>query len=161
MTDFRSITLMLSLVTLVGAAGCARPPLDLSGEGEKLLRRDAEWADAAAAGKDVEKIVSYWSDDALVVEPGQPIYEGKAAIRDYVVTSLKTPGFKIHWVSEKPVFSADGNMAYMRGVDEMTVPGPNGTIVTVHMRGVSIWRRGPNGEWRCVVDIANQPPAGG
>jgi ketosteroid isomerase-like protein len=52
------------------------------------LRRDAEWANAAAAGKDVEKIVSYWSDDALVIEPGQPVYEGKAAIRAYVAGSL-------------------------------------------------------------------------
>jgi ketosteroid isomerase-like protein len=26
------------------------------------------------------------------------------------------------------------------------------------MRGVSIWRRDPDGEWRCVVDIANEPP---
>jgi ketosteroid isomerase-like protein len=62
-------------------------------------------------------------------------------------------------VSEKPVFSADGTMAYMRGVDEMTVPGPNGALVTLHTRGVSVWRRDPAGEWRCVVDIANEPPS--
>ena len=123
-----------------------------------MLHRDAEWADAAAAGKDVDKIVSYWSDDALVIEPGQPIYEGKAAIRSFVESSLKTPGFKIHWVSEQPVFSADGNMAYMRGVDEMTVPGPGGAPITLHTRGVSVWRRDATGEWRCVVDIANEPP---
>jgi ketosteroid isomerase-like protein len=150
---------MFALVALAGASACARPALDLSAEGEKLLRRDAEWADTAAAGTDVEKIVSYWSDDALVIEPGQPIYEGKAAIRDYVVTSLKTPGFKIHWVSEKPVFSADGNMAYMRGVDELTIPGPHGAPITLHTRGISIWRRDAAGEWRCVADIANEPPA--
>jgi ketosteroid isomerase-like protein len=158
MTDFRAITLMLPLVAVVGVAACARPPLDLSGEGEKLLRRDVEWADAAAAGKDVEKIVSYWSDDAVVLEPGQPIYEGKAAIRAFVIASLNTPGFKIHWVSEKPVFSTDGSMAYMRGVDEMTVPGANGTPITLHTRGISIWRRDRDGEWRCVADIANEPP---
>ena len=150
--------LLLPLVTLVVAGACARPPFDLAAERQKLLRRDAEWADAAAAGQDLEKIVSYWSDDALVIEPGQPIYEGKAAIRAYVAASLKIPGFKIHWVSEKPVFSPDGNMAYMPGVDEMTVPGPNGALVTVHMRGISVWRRDPDGEWRCVVDIANEPP---
>lgn len=123
------------------------------------MRRDAEWADAAAAGKDVEKIVSYWSDDALVIEPGQPVYEGQAAIRAYVAASLQIPGFRIHWVSEKPVFSPDGKMAYMRGVDEMTAPGPNGALMTLHMRGISIWRREPDGEWRCVADIANEPPA--
>ena len=74
-------------------------------EGQKLLRRDAEWADLATAGKEIEKIVSYWSDDAVLIFPGQPVLEGKAAIRAYVIASLNTPGFKIHWVSQKPVFS--------------------------------------------------------
>lgn len=156
-----STTRLLRLVALLAICACARPSFDITAEQQRLLRRDAEWADAAAAGKDVEKIVSYWSDDALVIEPGQPVYEGKAAIRAYVAASLQIPGFKIHWVSEKPIFSPDGKMAYMRGVDEMTVPGPKGELMTLHYRGVSIWRREPDGEWRCVVDIANEPPPAG
>lgn len=156
---FFAARLLLASIALVLAGGCARTTFDRTAEQQKLLHRDAEWANAAAAGQDVEKIVSYWSDDALVIEPGQPVYEGKSAIRAYVAASLKTPGFKIHWVSEKPVFSADGTMAWMRGVDEMTVPGPNGSLVTLHDRGISIWRRDPDGAWRCVADIANEPPA--
>lgn len=139
-------------------AGCSPPPFDAATEGQRLLQRDAEWAQAASEGKDIDKIVSYWADDAVVMEPGQPIYEGKKAIRAYVVSSLQTPGFKIHWVSNNPVFSPDGKLAYMPGTDEMTVPGANGGQMTVHMRGVSIWRRDPDGEWHCVVDISNEPP---
>jgi ketosteroid isomerase-like protein len=148
-------------LALLGAwftAGCSQPRFDAAAEGRKLLQRDAEWAQAASDGKDVEKIVSYWSEDAQVIEPGQPVYQGKAAIRAYVAASLKTPGFKIHWVSSNPVFSPDGKLAYMPGVDEMTVPGPSGALMTVHTRGISIWRRDPDGEWRCVVDIANESP---
>jgi len=44
----------------------------------------------------------------------------------------------------------------MRGVDEMTVPGPKGAPMTLHLQGYSIWRRDPDGQWRCVVDIANE-----
>lgn len=96
----------------------------------------------------------------MLIFPGQPVLEGKAAIRAYVAESLNTPGFKIHWVSEKPVFSPDGKLAYMRGKDELTVPGPNGALVTVHLRGISIWRLDADGQWRCVVDISNeQAPA--
>ncbi len=150
----------LSLVFLLVLAGCSRRGFDPAAEQAKLLRRDAEWADLASAGKDVEKIVSYWSDDAVLIFPGQPVLEGKTAIRAYVTESLKTPGFKIHWVSEKPVFSPDGKLAYMRGKDELTVPGPSGAPVTVHLRGISIWRLDADGQWRCVVDISNeQPPA--
>jgi ketosteroid isomerase-like protein len=151
--------LLPCLVVLAVASACGRPSFDVGAEQQKLLRRDAEWADLATAGKDIEKILSYWSDDAQIIEPGQPVYAGKAAIRAYVTASLNTPGFKIHLVSDKPVFSSDGTMAYMPGTDEMTVPGPDGALMTVHMRGVSIWRRDPDGVWRCVVDIANEPPA--
>jgi ketosteroid isomerase-like protein len=72
---------------------------------------------------------------------------------------LSTPGFKIHWVSRDPVFSSDGKMAYMTGVDEMTVPDSKGALTTVHSRGISIWRREQDGQWRCVIDIANEAPA--
>jgi ketosteroid isomerase-like protein len=152
----RPLYLVLPLLGVLIASGCSSPPFDEPAEARKLLQRDAEWAQAAYDGKDIDKIVSNWS--ARVIEPGQPVYEGKAAIRAYVIASLNTPGFKIHWVSEKPVFSPDGKMAYMPGVDEMTVPGPSGAIMTVHMRGISIWRRDSDGEWRCVVDIANESP---
>ena len=104
------------------------------------------------------EIVSYWSDDALLIFPGQPVLEGKAAIRAYVSASLKTPGFKIHWVSEKPAFSPDGKLAYMRGTDELTVAGPNGTPITLHLRGISVWRIDSDGRWRCIVDISNEEP---
>jgi ketosteroid isomerase-like protein len=150
--------LMLSLLCILCFSGCSHSRFDPAIEGQKLLQRDAEWSQAASEGKNLEKILSYWSDDAQVLEPGQPVYHGKAAIRRFVSDSLQTPGFHIHWVSQEPVFSPDGKMAYMRGTDEMTIPDSKGTPATVHMRGISIWRHDPDGEWRCVVDIANEAP---
>ncbi len=142
----------------IGLASCARSHFDAAAEGRALLERDAEWAAAATAGKDVDRIVSYWSDDAVVIEPGEPIHAGKAAIRAFVAESLKTPGFKIHWVSRNPVFSDDGSMAYMPGTDVMTLPGADGKVVTLHLQGMSIWRRAPGGPWLCVADIATPAP---
>jgi ketosteroid isomerase-like protein len=147
------------LVFLLVFVGCSQRAFDPAAEQAKLLRRDAEWADLASAGKDVEKIVSYWSDDAVLIFPGQPVLEGKAAIRAYVAESLNTPGFKIHWASEKPVFSPDGKLAYMCGKDELTMSGANGAPVTVHLRGISIWRLDADGQWRCVIDISNEEPS--
>ena len=146
----------LALLLMLGS--CSRPPFDAAAEQAKLLHRDAEWAEAASAGQDVEKIVSYWSDDAVVIPPGQPVLEGKAAIRAYVASSLKIPGFRIHWVSSQVAFSPDGKLAYMRGTNEVTVPGSNGAPLSLHGRGATIWRRDSDGQWRCVVDIWNDAP---
>ncbi len=158
----RSISGISSLFVASFLSACSTastPPFDAAAESAKLMQRDAHWADLATAGKNVDSVVSYWSDDAVVMEPGQPVAEGKAAIRKYVEESYKTPGFRIHWVSGKPVFSPDGKMAYMRATDEMDVPGANGAPMTLHLRGYSIWRLDPDGQWRCVVDISNEAPA--
>ena len=148
--------LVLLFFALTGA--CGRASFDSEAESRKLLDRDAEWARVASEGKDVEKIVSYWSEDAIVVPQGQPVAEGKAAIRAFVESSLKIPGFKIHWVSDRVSFSPDGKLAYMRSANQMTFPGPTGAPVTLLGRAITIWRLEPDGQWRCVVDIWNDPP---
>ncbi|MGA8670116.1 MAG: DUF4440 domain-containing protein [Terracidiphilus sp.] len=147
--------LTLTALCTLFFSGCSHSRFDPAVEGQKLLQRDAEWSQAASEGKDIEKILSYWSDDAQVIEPGQPVHQGKAEIRKFVSDSLKIPGFHIHWVSRDPVFSPDGRMAYMPGAEEMTIPDSKGALITVHTRGISVWRRDADGEWRCVVDIAN------
>jgi ketosteroid isomerase-like protein len=153
--------LIPAVLGMLIAAGCTQPSWDSAAEGAKLSQRDAEWSKVSLEGKDIEKIVSYWSDDARVLEPGQAPYAGKVAIREFVTASLKIPGFKIHWVSEKPVFSPDGKMAYLLSDVEVTAPGANGALATTHERSVTVWRRDGAGEWLCVVDIANDgaPPA--
>lgn len=149
----------LPMTALLFGAGCAPPRFDTTAESAKLLQRDAEWADLAAAGKDVERIVAYWSDDAVIIPQGQPVVEGKPAIRAFVKNSLQIPGFKIHWRSERVSFSPDGKLAYMRSTNEMTVPGPQGAPLTLPGRGITVWQLEPDGQWRCVVDIWNDPPA--
>lgn len=151
--------LTMPIPALVLALGCSSSSFDAANETRKLLQRDAEWALAASEGTDVDKIVSYWSEDAVVIPQGQSVAEGKAAIRAFVTNSLSIPGFKIRWVSETVSFSPDGKLAYMRGTNEMTVPGPTGVLTTLPGRGISVWRLEPDGESRCVVDIWNDPPA--
>ena len=128
-------------------------------EKEVLLRVDREWAAAAAEGKDVERIVSFWSDDATVFPSGAPVVQGKPAIRAFVQESLATPGFHISWRSDQASVSADGMLGYTTGTNALTVPGPGGKLMMVAGRSVAIWRRRPGGEWKCVIDIWNSGPS--
>ncbi|MCA1581659.1 MAG: DUF4440 domain-containing protein [Acidobacteria bacterium] len=125
---------------------------------EALLEVDRAWAAAASEGKDLERIVSFWSDDATVVPAGAPVVQGKPAIRAFVQQSLSTPGFHISWRSDRASLSADGTMGFTTGTNAMTVPGPDGKVMTIAGRGVAVWRRIPGGEWRCVIDIWNSGP---
>ena len=151
---------LLTLAVLLVVSSCSKPPFDPAAESVRLLQRDAEWASVVAEGKDVEKMISYWTEDAVVIAPGQPVAEGKTAIRAFVAASLKIPGFGIRWKSEKVTFSPDGKMAAMRGTNEMTMTGPDGKALTIKGRGATVWRLEPDGLWRCTIDIWNDvPPA--
>lgn len=68
----------------------------------RLLERAAEWARLASEGRDVERILEYWTDDATV-----------------------------------------------------TMNGDDGAPTTTAGRVVTIWRRDPDDEWRCALDIWN------
>ena len=124
----------------------------------ELLKRDAAWAAAASAGSDVELILSFWTDDAVVLAPGLPAIVGKAALREYVKGSLQIPGFQINWSSTDVTFSPDKNLAYLFSQNAVTMNGPDGKPATTKGRAVTIWRREPDGEWRCSVDIWNAAP---
>ncbi|MBA3552679.1 MAG: DUF4440 domain-containing protein [Actinobacteria bacterium] len=128
-------------------------------ERTRLLQRDAEWATASSEGRDIERILSFWTDDAVVLPPGLPAVVGKTALRQYVEGSLQIPGFRITWASTDVTFSPDGNLAYMLGRNAVTMNAPDGASVTTEGRAVTIWRRERDGEWRCALDIWNADPA--
>jgi ketosteroid isomerase-like protein len=129
-----------------------------SAEAESLLKRDAEWSALASEGRDIDRILSYWTDDAVVLAPGFAPVVGKSALRDYVESSFRIPGFKISWKSSEVRFSPDLKLAYIFGENTVGMNGSNGTPLTAKGRAITIWRRETDGQWRCAVDIWNEGP---
>lgn len=125
---------------------------------DELIRTDQAWSAAAAEGKDVEKVVAFWAEDAKVVPAGEPVLTGKSAIRDYVAQSFATPGFSIRWKTLDATVSDDGTMGYTTAESTFTFPGPDGKLVTATGRGVAVWRRDASGAWKCVYDAWNHGP---
>lgn len=124
-----------------------------------LLRRDAEFAKEASEGRDVDRVVSYWSADAVVAPPGQPPVTGREALRRYVEDSYRVPGFNITWrASGDPQFSADSSMAYMWAHNEVSFNDADENLVSVRGRALTVWRLEDDGEWRCAADIWNDEP---
>ena len=147
-----TMLLLLSLFLSGVAAGQGKDDRQL------LMETDQAWSQAASEGKDVEKVVAYWTDDAVIVPSGAPTISGKAAIRDYVKQSFGTPGFKISWKTLDASVSSDGSMGYTTAESSFTFPGPDGKLQTQTGRGVAIWRRNSDGQWKCVYDTWNHGP---
>jgi uncharacterized protein (TIGR02246 family) len=137
-------------------AGCGTRS-DPAAEEAKLKETSRAWSRAAAAG-DLDAIVNYWADDAVVIQPGQPVWRGKGAIRNFLEASMKTPGFRISWEPWEAVVSASGDMGYLLEDTTVTVNGPDGKPITSKFRAVTIWRKQPDGSWKNVVDTSNSGP---
>lgn len=129
--------------------------MDLKREHTQVLKRDAEWATLSSSGHETDQILSYWTDDARVYPPGMPVVSGKAALRGYVEAALAIPGFHITWTTSEAILSPDGQLAYLLSTNTVTLPSPTGELVTTPGRAVTVWRKDPDGEWRCAVDIWN------
>ena len=123
-----------------------------------LLQADTEWAKLAYAGKDIERIIAGWTDDAVIYPPREAPVIGKAAIRKYVTTSLRTPWFSINWKPAQAVVAASGDVGYTTGTNAMTVPDRNGKVMTLQGRYLTVWRRIGAGPWRCAVEFWNEAP---
>ena len=125
---------------------------------EELLKVDREWAQVAAT-RDLERIVSYWTDDAVIYTPGEAPVAGKEAIRKYVGASLALPGFAITWTPARAEVSKSGDLGYTIGSNAITLPVAQGGSATVEGRYVTVWRKEQDGRWRCVIDTWNPAPA--
>ncbi len=147
---------LVALVTSVVVA-CGSPPTPAADAGEELMQVSRNWAAAAATGN-LDSIVSYWADDAVVIPPGQPQVVGKAAIREYVQAGASIPGFSITWAPEQVSISSAGDLGYLIEQNTVTYADSTGTIHTEHGRAVTIWRKDASGAWKCVVDTWNRGP---
>ena len=149
---------LIILVISIALAGCKENNVDTKIEGEKLMQLSRDWSKSAATDS-MEKTLSYWAEDAIVMSPGEPALKGKQAIRGMIEGTSKIPGFKISWEPLSVVVSKSGDMAYMIEQNQITVNDSLGNPITQYNKGVTIWRKEADGSWKNVVDMWNAEPA--
>jgi ketosteroid isomerase-like protein len=122
---------------------------------EQTLRDlDAQWS-AAAGAKDVDKTVSFYSDDAIVMPPNAPADTTKETIRKVWQDLLATPGLVISWKTTKVEVAKSGDLAFLSGTYDVTMNDPSGKPVNDHGKYVEVWEKQSDGKWKCATDIWN------
>ncbi len=150
------------LAVLAGCKGLAAPAADPLREEAAIRATDARWL-AAAQSHDLERTVSFWSDDVYMMPPGGPPIVGKEALQRYVAAAFAIPDFSIAWVTDHVWLAKSGDLAYAVGTDTIRMSSPEGKPVFEHNKAVAVWRKEPDGSWKCAVDIwnaAGDDPAG-
>ena len=155
----RQLVLAGCIALLTFACACQpqtpQTPPDTRAADEAAIKEfDAQWSKAASA-KDLDKMLSYYADDALVLQPNGPMVNSKDAVRKIWKEVLAAPGFSGGWTATKVEVAKSGEIGYVSGTWEFTMNGPNGKLATERGKFVEVVRKQANGQWKCVVDIWN------
>jgi ketosteroid isomerase-like protein len=140
-----------------GSATASSTSSSIADQSAALMQTSRDWAKAAQSG-DVERTLSYWADDAVVMQADQPTYSGKKSIRGMVESSMKIPKFSITWEPERAWVSPSGDVGYLIEHNRISFADSTGKVRTQFGKGVTIWRKDAAGNWKCVVDAFNANP---
>jgi len=122
---------------------------------ERILRDiDTQWSTAAAA-KDLEQTLAYYSDDAIVLPPNATSGTTKEAIRNIWKDLLASPGLVITWKPARVQLGKSGEMAWVSGVYELKMNDTTGKPINDRGKYLEVWEKQSGGNWRCVADMWN------
>jgi len=136
--------IVLSTPVFVAGAGDAKA--------KELIALDAEWSKAAVA-RNVDRVASFYADDAVAYPPNEPAAVGQAAARKVWAAALNTPGYQVSWKTVSA--GVDGNTGFTAGTYQETSRGPDGKAVTGHGKYLCVWRKGADGKWKAIHDMWN------
>jgi ketosteroid isomerase-like protein len=122
---------------------------------EQLLRDlDTKWAKAAAT-KDVEQTIAFYSDDAVVFPPNATSAATKEAIRNGWKEMFASSGFVINWQPTRVQVAKSGGMAWVSGTYELTMNDANGKPSNDRGKYLEVWEKQTDGNWKCTADMWN------
>ncbi|HET8782915.1 MAG TPA: DUF4440 domain-containing protein [Pyrinomonadaceae bacterium] len=150
------ISLLVVLAALSLSAACQTQATgDTRAADEATLRSlDADWSKAAGA-RDIDKTVSYYSDDALIMPSNSPVLQGKAAARAMWQGMFDMPGFGGGWKATKVDVARSGDLAYVTGTYEINETDASGKPKTDKGKYLEVWKKQADGTWKCVADMFN------
>jgi uncharacterized protein (TIGR02246 family) len=145
------VTAVLILVPVAMAQANAKKSSDAE---NRIRALDSEWSQAAQS-KDVDKMVSYYSDDASAFPFNAPIATGKEQIRQLWLALMAKPGFSLSFAPTKIDVAKSNDLAYEAGTFELKMNDAQNNPTTTNGKYVVCWKKSAKGEWKVQFDIFN------
>jgi ketosteroid isomerase-like protein len=121
---------------------------------QALTQADSELS-AAVAGRDLERIVAFYAEDAVLLPTAKPLVTGKAAIRAEWEHILAIPDLENAASRSGADVAASGDLGYTWGTYLAKMLGEDGKPVAEPGKWVTVWKRGDDGRWLVAVETYN------
>jgi uncharacterized protein (TIGR02246 family) len=128
-----------------------------SAEDEATIRAYSANASEAARTKDVDKVASFYADDALAFSNYSATTTTKEAMRADMRKSFSDPG-TISWKTSAIEVARSGDLAYEHGRYTFTTTEKDGKSKTQTGNYLLVWRKPPRGDWKIAVDTDSEDP---
>ena len=124
-----------------------------------LMELEGKFAQAVAEGGG-KAFASWFADDAVILNNGQPPVVGRAAISAKAQWDPKE--YQLTWVPEGAQMGPSNDMGFTWGHYEGHSRGKNGEPVRIAGRYMTVWKKIADGSWKVSLDAsANEAPAAG
>jgi uncharacterized protein (TIGR02246 family) len=122
---------------------------------ERSLRALDDQRAKAAAAKDVEKTIAFYSHDAIMFPPNATTAATKEAIRNAWKAMFASPGFVITWQPTKVRVGKSGEMAWVSGTYKSTMNDQRSKPINDGGKYLEVWEKQTDGNWKCAADMWN------
>ncbi|MCB0665937.1 MAG: DUF4440 domain-containing protein [Saprospiraceae bacterium] len=152
----KNVFMMLAVITFI--LPCKSQTTEQIKEEKNLMELSRAWAKTVQNGN-TNQIVSYWSEDAVLMTPDQGKIEGRQNLAAMVESSTQIPGFEIGWEPKSAHVAKSGDLGYVIAHKYVKVPDQTGNLNTIYFIEVGIWEKQEDGSWKNTVDIYNPDPS--
>jgi ketosteroid isomerase-like protein len=153
---------MLTSWLLLGAlAGCARGADQDADADRAELRAAAVAFDQALSQRDLDAVVSFISDETVMLPDGGAQVSGLDNISSIMDRAINRRGFRSEADPPRIGVSTRGGYGYSLTNVTRTYERSDGTLSVEHYRDFHVWERRADGSWKIAIDIWNALPEGG
>jgi len=153
----KTVMLLILALTLGGCSGQdASNQAEVSAGKIELGQMNRDFA-AALNAKDAKAAAALYTEDAVLIPPGEPLVRGREAIEEYWRGAIESGGVRDVSVETMDALSS-GSLGYETGSFVLTANGPDGEAVIDRGRYIELLRREPDGRWLSTHGIWNASP---
>jgi uncharacterized protein (TIGR02246 family) len=135
------------LISILSIPGWGRTP---ASEEAAIRQLDAEWS-AALEARDLDRVMTFYAEDASFLVPNQPIIVGAPAIRAWFAERIARPGYRASFVPTEVVVADSLDLAYELGAFRAEVTRDDGATLVSTGKHLVTWKR-VGGQWRVAAE---------
>jgi len=128
--------------------------MDHSSEAAAIAKADSTW-DRVSEAKSDEGWLNFYSDDAIMMPPGEKVCKDKASREASIKAMFAVPGMSLRFQDQKIEVSRSGDLGYAAGVYQWKSKDAKGKDYNETGKFTEVWKKQADGNWKCVADIWN------